>query len=150
MPHMPNVAGALNEQIRRLARREIRAETKTTRKLQAQYRRDIAALKRKMATVTKALSFLERQEKRRVVKAPSAADNPDAESLRFRRDGLRTHRDKLGLSAKDYGRLVGVSGLTIYHWEHGKAKPRRAQLVKLASVRGLGKREAERRLQLLA
>jgi len=48
--------------------------------------------------------------------------------------------------AKDYGKLIGVSGLTVYHWEAGKAKPRRRQLPAIAAVRGLGKREAAARL----
>ena len=39
--------------------------------------------------------------------------------------------------------------MTIYHWEAGKARPRQQQLAKLAAVRGLGKREAVRRLELL-
>ena len=60
--------------------------------------------------------------------------------------GLKTHRAKLGLSAKDYGTLVGVSGLTVYHWEAGKSKPRKKQLAALAAVRGMGKREALARL----
>jgi transcriptional regulator with XRE-family HTH domain len=50
------------------------------------------------------------------------------------------------LSAKDYGKLMGVSGLTIYNWEAGKSKPRRSQLPKIVSVRGIGKREAMQRL----
>jgi DNA-binding transcriptional regulator YiaG len=143
---MPNLASFLNDQIRRLARREITSQTKTTRKLTAQYRRDIAALKREMAALRKKVSFLETQEKRRVAERPAA---PAAEGIRFRADGMRTHRAKLGLSAKDYGRIVGVAGLTIYQWEGGKSRPRKAQLAKLAAVRGLGKREALKRLELL-
>jgi DNA-binding transcriptional regulator YiaG len=143
---MPNLANFLNDQIRRLSRREITSQTKTTRRLTAQYRRDIAALKREMAALRKKVSFLETQEKRRVAERPAA---PAAEGIRFRPDGLRSHRAKLGLSAKDYGRLAGVAGLTIYQWEGGKSRPRKAQLAKLAAVRGLGKREALKRLQLL-
>ena len=143
---MPNLASALNEQIRRLSRREIRSQTKTTRRLTAQYRRDIAALKREVMSLRKVVAFLEAQEKRRVAQRPAA---PAAEGIRFRADGLKSHRSKLGLSAKDYGRLVGVSGLTVYQWEGGKTRPRKAQLAKLASVRGLGKREALKRLELL-
>ena len=79
--------------------------------------------------------------------APLVAASHPVDSLRFRADGLRSHRAKLGISAADYGKLVGVSGLTIYHWEHGKAKPRRKQLASLAAVRGLGKREALHRLE---
>jgi DNA-binding transcriptional regulator YiaG len=143
---MPNLASALNDQIRRLSRREITSQTKTTRKLTAQHRRDIAALKRQVEALRKTVAFLEAQEKRRVAERPTP---PAAEGIRFRADGLRSHRAKLGLSAKDYGRLLGVAGLTVYSWEGGKSRPRKAQLAKLAAVRGLGKREALKRLELL-
>ena len=159
---MPNVASVLNEQIRKLARREVRGQTKNTKKLTAHYRRDIAALKREVAKLRKSIAFLERQERRRVsgghagAGASTAAgtganqEAAAADGMRFRMDGLKSHRARLGISAKDYGRLVGVSGLTIYHWEGGKAKPRRAQLAKLAGIRGMGKREAMKRLELLS
>src|SRR3954462_10486472 len=114
---MPNLASALNGDLRRNARREITAQTKTTRRLTAQYRRDIAALKREMTSLRKKVAFLEAQEKRRVAERPAP---PAVEGIRFRADGLRSRREKLGLSATDYGRLVGVAGLTIYQWEGGK------------------------------
>ena len=57
---------------------------------------------------------------------------------------------QLGLSAADYGRLVGVSALTIYNWESGKSRPRRAQFAAIVAVRGIGKREAADRLASLA
>ena len=44
---------------------------------------------------------------------------------------------------------MGVSPLTIYHWEHGKARPRNKEmLAKWLAVRELGKREALRQLGL--
>ena len=46
---------------------------------------------------------------------------------------MKAQRSRLGLSAADYGKLVGVSGLTIHNWEHQKARPRKAQLSNLAS-----------------
>jgi len=52
----------------------------------------------------------------------------------------------LNLSAADYGKLIGVSALTIYHWESGKSRPRKAQLAVLTAVRGIGKREALKRI----
>ena len=143
---MPNITSVLNEQIRRLAKREITAQTRSTRRLTTQHRRDIAALKRQVIALQKAVRFLERQEKRRVSDQP--APQP-AEGVRFRSDGLKSHRSRLGLSAADYGRLVGASGLSIYHWEAGKVRPRSEQVIKLAAVRGLGKREAQRRLAML-
>ena len=143
---MPNLAAVLNDQITRRASREITARTKVTRRLVARHRSDIAALKRQMATVLKTLAFLEGQEKKRVATQPVPQEVGD---VRFRADGLKSHRAKLGLSAKDYARLVGVSMETIYQWESGKSKPRKAQVAKVAAVRGIGKRDAEKRLEML-
>jgi DNA-binding transcriptional regulator YiaG len=146
---MPNLTSILNDQIRRLARKEIRAQTKATKRQTAQYRRDIAALKRQVASLHKTVAFLESQEKRRVTRHPAASAAQPLQGIRFRADGLKSHRAKLGLSAADYGRLVGASGLSVYHWESGKSRPRRQQVAKLVAVRGIGKREALKRLELL-
>jgi DNA-binding transcriptional regulator YiaG len=70
----------------------------------------------------------------------------DESHLKFQADGLRSHRQRLGLSAKDYGRLIGVSGLTVYHWETGKTKPRRRQLPAIEAARAISKREILKRL----
>ena len=59
---------------------------------------------------------------------------------------VKAQRRRLGFSAKDYGQLIGVSPLTIYHWEQGKSRPRQRQMAALIAVRGIGKREALRRL----
>ena len=55
---------------------------------------------------------------------------------------MKAQRSRLGLSADAYGKLVGVSGSTIFNWEHQKARPRKAQLAALVAVRGIGKKEA--------
>src|SRR4051812_43756943 len=115
---MPNLNAVLNDQIRRLARREIRAQAKKTRRLTAQHRRDIAELKRQVRSIERAVKVIQRQEKRL---RGSGQTSENLNGVRFRADGLRSHRAKLGLSAKDYGRLVGASGLSVYHWEAGKA-----------------------------
>ena len=143
---MPNLAAAINQQIARIAGREITSRTKTTRRMTAQYRRDIAAFKRQVAALQKAVTFLEAQEKKRVIQQPMPEP---AEDIRFRADGLRSHRAKLALSAKDYGLLVGVTAQTVYDWELGKSRPRKQQVAKVASVRGIGKREAPKRLEML-
>jgi DNA-binding transcriptional regulator YiaG len=48
------------------------------------------------------------------------------------------------------GLLLGVSGQSIYHWEAEKSRPRQAQLLAIAALRNLGKREAKKRLAELA
>lgn len=135
---MPNIAGVLRDEIRRLARREIKAQVGSTKQAIAKYRIDIAGLKR-------ALSQQEREIKR--LKAPKQQGQPQAdaeqlENARFSARSVKAQRQRLGLSAADYGKLVGVSGLTIYSWEHEKSRPRKAQLAALIAVRGIGKREA--------
>lgn len=47
---------------------------------------------------------------------------------RFSAARLAAHRTKLGLSAAGYGRLVGMSGATIYLWEQGERRPRPEQV----------------------
>ena len=46
---MPDIAAVLKEEIARLARKEVRSQTEGLKKASAQYRRDIAALKRQVA-----------------------------------------------------------------------------------------------------
>lgn len=138
---MPNLSSLINDQIRRLARREIKANTRSTRKASAQYRREIASLKRQAADLTRRLARVEKQQPKEISAPPELVAK-----ARFRAAGVKSHRARLGLSAKDYGRLVGVAGLTIYQWEGGKSRPRKPQFARLMAVRGLGKREALRRL----
>jgi len=144
---MPNIAVVLKEEILRLARKEVRAQTDALRKASAQYRKDIAELKRRVADLQHKITSLERQALRN---APSKAAETDATQVRFTAKGLRSQRKRLGLSAANYGKLVGVTGQTVYSWEQEASRPRKSQLARIASVRGLGRREALARLEQLA
>ncbi len=144
---MSNLVGILKEAMRRLARKEIRAETGKTRQAVAQYRRDIARLKREILSQRKEIGFLKAQEQKRLGQEP-VAEEPE-EKVRYSARSVRAQRRRLKLSAADYGKLVGVSGLTVYSWEHGKSRPRKAQLTRLVAVRSVGKREAVTRLLVL-
>ena len=75
------------------------------------------------------------------------AEPEEGRKLRFSAKGLKTHREKLGLSAAEYGQLAEVSSQSIYNWEAGKTVPRQAQVQALAGLRGIGKREAAKRLE---
>ncbi|HUT10630.1 MAG TPA: helix-turn-helix domain-containing protein [Thermoguttaceae bacterium] len=144
---MANLAATLKEEIQRLARKEVKAQTGTTKQAVAQYRREIAKLRRLLREQQKKIAFLEKQEQKRL--GQTAAVEEPAEDVRFSARSVKAQRNRLGLSAKDYGKLVGVSSLTIYSWEQGKSRPRKAQLAALVAVRGIGKREAAVKLELL-
>jgi len=144
---MPDFAALMKEEIRRLARLEIRAAIKGLRRMSAQHRRDLAALKRLAPRLEKSVAFLEGQERSRVAEPQVSAKA--VEKSRFSAKWLRSQRNKLKLSAEQYARLVGVSGLTIYNWELGKAKPRKEKMAALVAVRNIGRREALKRLELI-
>jgi len=141
---MPNIGNLLKREISRLARREIKMQTATLHKAAASYRRDIAALKRHVA----ALERTAKAQDKKLKKATPVAAEPDT-ALRFRADGFKTLRTKLGLSAEQAGKLLGVSAQAVYTWETKRSTPRRAQLPAIAALRNMGKREAAARLQEL-
>jgi len=145
---MPNVGSVLRDEIKRLSRREIRLQTEPTKKTTNQHRHHIAALNRKVAQLERQIALLARLAGRQQQPSnrSSAADG-SAPKLRFVAKGLRSHRSRLGLSAGDFGKLVGVSANSVYAWESGTTIPRRTQLAKIAALRNLGKREAAQRLQ---
>ena len=143
---MPNIGTVLREEIVRLSRREIRSQVDATKKATTQHRRQIAALKRQVAQLERQVTLLVRKflDTPPMVSADSTAIRP-----RFVAKGLRSQRKRLGISATDYGKLLGISAQSIYNWEHEWASPRAEQLSRLAALRGIGKREAGERLKRL-
>jgi DNA-binding transcriptional regulator YiaG len=143
---MPNIGTVLREEISRLSRREIRSQVDATKKATTQHRRQIAALKRQVAQLERQVTLLARKflDMPQAVSAASIAIRP-----RFVAKGLRSQRKRLGLSATDYGKLLGVSAQSIYNWEHELATPRNEGLSRLAALRGIGKREAAEKLKQL-
>ena len=143
---MPNIATVFKEEISRIARKEQRAETAAVKKAVATHRGEIAALKRRLQALEKALK---RVAKTRTAATPAAADAESPKAIRFSAKGLLSQRKRLGLSAHDCGLLVGASSQSIYNWEDGKARPRAANLSAIAALKTLGKKEAAARLEAL-
>lgn len=131
-----NFAATLKAEITRLARKELRTEIQGLKKSSAQHRSDIAALKRRIADLEKALRHAARQTRE------SAPPPEEGVKLRFSAQRLGAQRARLGLSAADFGALIGVSGQTVYKWEKGESRPRSSQLQAIHAARKLGKREA--------
>lgn len=135
---MSTFANQLKGEIARVAKKEVRGETKQLKQASSKYRSEIAALKRQVAVLEAAIKKLSKGQSR-----PAKADAGESqEKLRFRAPGFVTLRKKLGLSAEQMGKLIGVSAQSVYHWEQGKSRPRASQLPGIAAVRKMGKKAA--------
>lgn len=140
---MSNLASALKSEILRLSTKAARQLLAPVQRATVGHRRQIAALRRQVTDLEKQLRL------QRTIAASEPREVPDPAKARFVPKGLASHRRRLGLSAADYGRLLGVSGQSIYHWETKKTTPRKEQIAAIAAVRTLGKRQAVARLALL-
>src|SRR4051812_1227837 len=97
---MPNIATTFKAEISRIARKEVRSDTEILKKASAQYRSEIAALKRRIAG-------LEKQLKKQVTangrSAPAVEEQTARKGIRFSPERLAAHRKRLGLSAEALG-----------------------------------------------
>ena len=138
---MPNIATLLKNEISRVARKEQRGESLAPKKALSSHRSEIAALKRRLL----ALEQQVRQLGKASAKPAPAASGDDAgmpDARRFSAKGFASQRRRLGLSAPEFGLLLGVSAQSIYNWEEGKVRPRGAHLPAIAALRNLGKKQA--------
>ena len=101
---MPNIAGVLKEEIRRLAKKEIKAQVGTPNRPWPipQRHRQAEAAAEPTGTGDQAAEE---------AAGPSQTEEEPLESVRFSARSVKAQRSRLGLSADDYGKLVGVSGL---------------------------------------
>lgn len=141
---MTTFANQLKSEIARIAKKEVRVETQQLKKTSAQYRSDIAALKRLISELQVTVKKLNKTQPKPVLKV----EKESATALRFRAGGFATLRKKLGLSAEQMGKLLNVSAQSVYHWEAEKSRPRNSQLPAIAAARRLTKKEAREKLGL--
>ena len=146
---MPNIASLLKQEISRLARKEVRAAMATLKSSLAKSQKQIRELKATVKRVEQRLDRIEKSISQKQSASSKAAGGNDL-PVRFSPKSVRSHRKRVGLSAAEYAKLLGVSMQTVYHWEQGKSRPRRSQLKTLREARQMGKREIQRRLSAIA
>ena len=136
---MPNIATIFKEEISRLARKELRGESAALKKASAQYRSDIAALKRQVQSLERQVAKLMKSSPKEEVKQ---SESVEGRATRFSAKRLLAHRTRLGLSAAEMGVLLAASGQSIYKWEQGKTRPRANHMPAIAALRTLKKDSA--------
>jgi DNA-binding transcriptional regulator YiaG len=148
---MPDIASAIKSEITRLSRKETKTDLREIRAVQAEHRKALASLRRQVSALEKTIARLQKSgpvAARRGTDASGQDEPPEgAQRLRFSAAGFAAKREKLGLSAAAVAQILGVSSLSVYKWESGKARPRAKQLNAIAEFRKMGKREALAKLE---
>lgn len=138
---MPDIKSVLNDEIRRLARKELKVAIQP---FQAQ----LAALKKTVSEQAKLIKELSKgfAVAARKAKSETAAEQDgeavetNSKQFRLTPERIVKLRQKLGLTQGQFAALLEVNPLSVSNWELGKAVPRESGKQKIAALRGLGKR----------
>jgi len=147
---MPNVAAVLKSEIERVARKQTRASTDALTKADRARRAEVSELRKRVFELERQVSRLARVAARQSPVPSKGETSGTASDLRWRHEGFASHRARLGLSQAQMARLIGCSALSVYKWETGQVRPRRAQLEVIAEVRKLTRSQALERLEQAA
>ena len=137
---MPDIKAVLSEEIRRLAKKEIRTALIPLVKTVTEQRHTISELKKRIAVLEKS-GITEKS-----VRESDTAPAEEIKKLRLNAAGIVRVRSKLKLTQNEFAKLLGVSLHTVSFWELGKTSPRAEAKVAICALRSAGKREIKRRL----
>lgn len=131
---MPDLKATFQEEVRRLARKELKAASET-----------LAAQQKTIRELTKRIEAL---EKKQAVPVAPKAEKPEEPAVvaksgkaRFSPKTIIKFRKKYGISQKGFAALLGVATFTVSHWELGKNRPRATQVAAISALTKLGKRK---------
>ena len=144
---MPNIASVLKDEISRVARRETKKALSAVGRSAVGLRRTAADLKRRVAQLEKEMRSLQKAIGGRA-KAHLPAAPETAEKARITAKGMRSLRRRLRLSGPDFAKLLGITVQVVYRWEkaNGRLRLRGTTRAAILAIRGIGAREARRRL----
>ncbi len=144
---MPNIAKVLKDEIARIARKETKAALTPLRKPARSARRAAADLKRKIADLEKEIRALQKRVAG-LAGAGLAAAAEGAGKARITAKGVRSLRRRLRLTGQDFAKLLDITPQMVYLWEKatGPLKVRQKTRAAILGIRGIGAREARRRL----
>ncbi len=137
-----DIKQVLSDEIRRLARKEIKQAV-------APLHAAISALKKQIAEQKRQIADLEKHAvEANVESVPKAAEDEGAEkTVRINASGILRLRTKLGLTQGEFAKLLGVALHTVSVWEQGRRIPRYKHKVRICALRGLGKRDLKKMLE---
>ena len=143
---MANVITALKAEIARIARKEAKQAVAPLRKPANATRLTLADLKRRVAALEQENKQLAASLSK--IPQPAPAEEPAKAKGWVSGKGVRSLRQKLGLSQEAFAQLVGVSPNAVYQWERksGMLRLRSKTQAAVMAARKLGSREAKAKL----
>ncbi|MBP1699614.1 MAG: helix-turn-helix transcriptional regulator [Deltaproteobacteria bacterium] len=144
---MSNVVKVLKAEIARISKREAKSATQGIGKSTTWLRKVVADLKRRVVLLEKENKRLSSAMKKYQVEQLQKPDE-ETKKARLTSKGIRSLRNKLGLSQAGFAKLVGVTTHAVYLWENkeGALSLRDKTKAALLLIRGLGARQAKEKL----
>ena len=142
---MPDLKNLLNDEIRRLARKEIRIAMESVSTQISAQKKIISDMKKQIADLEK---LLRKTNSEKIAEIEENAENED-NKIRLNAAGIIRIRKKYKLTQAELAKLLDVATHTVSIWELGKSAPRAAMKQKICDLRTLGKREINARLSAL-
>jgi len=137
------IESTIKAEIERLAKHEVRTAFRPLRK-------EVWGIRLKLSNLLKAFVPMNRLAKEIAeskAKEPKLAASPEeVKASRFTPERIRRLREKLGISQRELGLLVGSTTGAVLSWEKGKFKPQGEKKVALVALRKVRKRDVKKML----
>jgi len=141
------VESTIKAEIQRLAKHEVRTVFRPLRK-------EVWGIRLKLSNLLKAFAPMNRLAKEIAeskAKEPKLAASPEeVKASRFTPERIRRLREKLGISQRELGILVGATIGAVLSWEKGKFKPQGEKKAALVALRKVKKRDVKKVLAEMA
>jgi DNA-binding transcriptional regulator YiaG len=140
---MGKIESTIKAEIQRLAKHEVKVVFRPLRK-------EVWGIRLKLANLLKAFAPMNRLAKEisesRSKETKLAASPEEVKASRFTPERIRRLREKLGISQRKLGVLVGATTGAVLSWEKGKFKPRGEKKAALVALRKVRKRDVKKML----
>lgn len=140
---MSDLKQVLTDEIRRLARKEVKLAVQPLQANIVALRRQISELKKLYAEASKKAEVY-----RKKAAETAGTEIVDEEpKLRLNAAGIVRIRTKLKLTQTEFARLLDVSMHTVSSWEKGKSYPRAGVKARICALRTVGKKQIKAMLE---
>ena len=144
---MGKIESTIKSEIERLAKHEVKTVFRPLRK-------EVWGIRLKLSNLLKSFAPMNRLAKEIAeskAKEPKLAASPEeVKASRFTPERIRRLREKLGISQRELGILVGATIGAVLSWEKGKFKPQGEKKAALVALRKVKKRDVKKVLAEMA